>query len=1171
MSENMEALVGEEFGWRLYVSQTELVLRRSPTRSFSSRGRLEDDPTGDRLFAELESLSEQGYGDLSSGTYRLEVDVAKSLDPEQREFLGWFCPSLPCSLVVSHRHSLGHPEFQLDLDFRLGGVRSYPELIGVFARLEGSFYILTEEVWQLLDEVAALNAMTAEEKSTLPKVLRRWQSVDSAAGAADAEVDRYLREERVVTPSSVRIDVAQDDHGNASIVPSFEGVSADEMRHAYLIEDDIQDIYNVNAEAGGRVRVVISEDVKPVLEAVRQYRRLPPAEQAAVFSRPEALFPDEIDAEAVDLSLFGPRVREIGEYPVSVRVFSRASRDWAQTGDEGPDDGTVAEEGSDEPGSPANEIGIAIEDAAGDVEIEEFENSDEVEILLREVERALAMNEPIVAFRGRALPVSERLRDQLAVCLRDLQRQEKRVDERDSGDAPAHSDERGSGLVGPLVWGNEDAPEYEEGEREASGASGFAMPNALRKEIELKPHQKHGVNWLARNVADGKRGALLADDMGLGKTLQVLTFLAWLIENDGLKTGLDRKTGPWDPILIVSPVILLEVWRDELEKFFEPSTFLPYEVLDSAGLRKFKISEGREGKLAKSVLDLEGIRQHRIVISNYDAVANYGFSFGQIRWSAVVTDESHHFKEPSTRVSQVMKSLNTEFRVAMTGTPVVNRLMDVWNIVDFLRPLWLGSQKEFRDEFEPRDDDGGPIEGARRLQSRLRVSTSPPIPADCVVLRRAKEQELPGLPRKIEHRIDCPISEEQRSEYRRIQALASAGAGKGVMFKVLGSMNQLLQHPALQGLVPLEADPSELLATGPKLKALVEQLRVIRDRGEKVLVFAILVKMQNVLKRVLDHEFGLNVKIINGQSQSAGKNVRRRRQELIEDFSSAPGFDVMVLSPDVAGVGLTITAANNVFHFGRWWNPAREDQATDRTHRIGQERDVHVYRLISVDERGAIKTFDEHLDDLISERRQTSDHFLIPSIDDGEATQNLGGRIFVDEDDGVADSALVSSTADLERMSPDRFEAFVGAWLEKQGFDVFVTPYTGDAGVDVVGIDHEGPVYVQVKHVQKRARKIPEDAVQQVRNGASHYLSSVMPPQFASQAPREWVVTNGRLASSTQRRSREFGVATFDGRSLIRDLKRVEVMERDVTRLNSQRSDSLQKLRELLLSRYPEI
>jgi hypothetical protein len=1155
LAPDAELAIGEFGGWRLSAS-TEAVF----VRPVETGGRFQPAAVvSEQVRAHLGSLESQGYCGAEHGAYLFSYTDLGSLSDEDWGLIERFCQSLPCVVELDHARNLGHPEFHLQVTFRIGGRRVYPELIGPFAKLEGEVYLLAAEVRELLGQVSALNALPAEEKSRLDKVLAKWASVDRAADGAGARVDHYLAGESVVVPEKVIIDMVEDTEGNVSVVPSFANVADESMHHAYLRENDVHGVYHTDSNSGGRVRVVLTPEVKTAIEAVKQYRKLSPKERDQLFTHPEELLPDGIDPNVIDLSRYGPRVRAIGEYPVTVRPFVTERRPWADVGESGDESDTIGRSGPE-----SAEVGLEMAFEDGSSSRECFDRASEAEELLEAIDHAIAKGEPVVEFRGKKMRAGARIRDAVGQCVDAFDKQDRN---KDAAKPDSVKETTGSGIRGPLVYENVEASEYGEDDQEVVDRS-FSYPRSLLPHVKLKPHQEVGVRWLVDTVLSGKRGSLLADDMGLGKTLQALVFLAWLIENDPLETGLSAPTGPWEPILVVAPVILLEVWTTELRAFFNDSEFLPYEILDSSALGRLRKEKGREGKLDRSVLDLDRIRQNRLVISNYETVANYGFSFAQIPWTAVVTDESHKFKEPSTRVSQVMKTLNTRFRIAMTGTPVVNRLLDVWNLVDFLRPLHLETQKEFRNTYELKTEDGGPLEGARRLNSALRVATKPPVTADCVVLRRSKAQELPGLPEKHEVSLDCPLSAAQRSAYVDLVAAISAESGQGKMFKLLASLNKLLQHPALVGLLPLDSTTDALVAASPKVQALIAALRKVAAKGEKALVFAITIDVQHLLKRVLDAEFGLDVDIINGQTSEAGARVRRRRLDLIDKFCAGDGFDVMVLSPDVAGVGLTITAANHVFHFGRWWNPAREDQATDRTYRIGQERSVYVYRLVATDPEGKIKTFDEHLDDLISERRRTSEHFLMPTAGEDELGQNLGGRVLGDNDEELPDSQPMDSTDTLVALTPDRFEALVASWFEKRGYAAFLTPYTNDAGVDVLAINESEVCCVQVKHVARKGGKVDEKAVLQVLNGSSHYYVDVLPKSLGARRRRMLVVTNGRASRKLDGAAAKAGVEFVGASALTKDLRALGITTADVAARELGRCASLRTLKVDLAKAY---
>ena len=443
------------------------------------------------------------------------------------------------------------------------GTKAYPELVGLFARVEGTFYLLSHDVRSLLDEVMGLNALTAAEKSALPEVLKSWAAVDAAATNAGAEQDAYLKGERVVVPRQVSLDVYDDGSGLVSVVPTFDGVSSEEMHKAYLRENDVQGVYHTDADGGGRVRVVLTQEVRGALNAVRQYRRLRPKERDRLFSRPNELLPDEVDPNAVDLSLYGPRVRAIGEYPATVRLLDRSDRAWVDV--DWPDEEPVKATDS----QPA--IGLDLEFDDGSVAHEVFNDASEVEELISSVDEAIAADEPIVEFRGKKLAAGPALRDVLEQARTKIGGQEAKEEAAsEEEEAPKRAKSK---VKGPLIYENLEDREFQESDRPPDMRFDFARPAALLPSITLKPHQEVGVGWLADTVLSGKHGALLADDMGLGKTLQALTFLAWLIEHDPLESGISDPKAPWNPILVVAPVILLEVWCSEIEKFSMTASF----------------------------------------------------------------------------------------------------------------------------------------------------------------------------------------------------------------------------------------------------------------------------------------------------------------------------------------------------------------------------------------------------------------------------------------------------------------------------------------------------------------------------------------------------------------------------------------------------------------------
>ncbi|SEG46670.1 Helicase conserved C-terminal domain-containing protein [Bryocella elongata] len=548
------------------------------------------------------------------------------------------------------------------------------------------------------------------------------------------------------------------------------------------------------------------------------------------------------------------------------------------------------------------------------------------------------------------------------------------------GESEEGSPESSSPRKTLLIRTNQDEVDDEyvgEAARAAAGLDGweFVSPNALGTDCRLDAHQRDGVGWLQRcsQISD-RRGVLLADDMGLGKTLQILTFIAWVIES-GMFPELSRPRPPYRPILITAPLILLEnqTWEDEMKRFFreQGNIFLPVLPLYGAALRSFRRKDlaGTEGVLGQPILDLDRIRQHRVVITNYEALRDYEFSFayhpeGQSLWSMVISDEAQEYKTPNSRISHAMKKLDPPFRVACTGTPVETRLLDLWNIFDAAQPGLLGSAREFVQRFETPVGASG-VSALKKALLYQRPSA--------FMLRRNK-QEVLDLPEKTVERLLCPMSPEEIEAHKTLsEGMTSAGAKKQKL-TLLNDFARLYQHPALLRSSGDDQTSSALRASSSKLRGVVDLLHRIREKGEKVLIFARHKDAQRMLASVLSDEFDLPVRILNGDtptSSSARNGATQTRRLLLNEFKQRTGFSVIVLSPFVAGVGLTIVEANHVIHYGRWWNPALESQATDRAYRRGQQRPVSVYLPILYDPSGQIRdSFDELLDRLMTRREE---------------------------------------------------------------------------------------------------------------------------------------------------------------------------------------------------------
>ena len=420
---------------------------------------------------------------------------------------------------------------------------------------------------------------------------------------------------------------------------------------------------------------------------------------------------------------------------------------------------------------------------------------------------------------------------------------------------------------------------------------------------ELRPYQKEGFDFLC-HLAHIKLGGVLADDMGLGKTLQTLAWLAWLKE---------RHRKHHKPSLVICPASVLHNWQREASRFAPDQKVL---VLESGAARH---------NLRKQ------IPQHDLIVTNYALLRRDLEELQKFAFRALILDEAQFIKNPGAQVTQSVKQLKSEHRLALTGTPLENRLLDLWSIVDFIQPGYLGNQEQFTEIYEPRGENAESAQriARRRLSAKLRP----------LLLRRMKKNVAKDLPERIEQRRDCELGDEQRklylAELRRsreqvMQTVAEKGINKSKIH-VLAALTRLRQiccHPKLVGNDSVSG----------KTETLFELLDSLLAEGQKVLLFSQFVQMLQLLEAEC-RQRGIPTHILTGQTKD--------RQQVVNTFQNDPNASVFLLSLRAAGTGLNLTTASYVILYDPWWNPAVEAQAIDRSHRIGQTQTVNAYRLIS--------------------------------------------------------------------------------------------------------------------------------------------------------------------------------------------------------------------------------
>ena len=451
---------------------------------------------------------------------------------------------------------------------------------------------------------------------------------------------------------------------------------------------------------------------------------------------------------------------------------------------------------------------------------------------------------------------------------------------------------------------------------------------------ELRPYQQRGLAWLSFLSSLGL-GACLADDMGLGKTPQTLALL--LAEREGRKSR--KRLGP---TLLICPVSVVGNWQREAERF-APSL----RVLVHHGPER---SKGRVFTAAAQRADL--------VITTYALAVRDRETLAAAEWERVVLDEAQNIKTSDAKQTRAIRSLAARHRIALTGTPVENRLTELHSIMDFLNPGLLGPAATFKRCYAT------PIERYRdpHATERLRQATGP------FLLRRLKTDTsiITDLPEKIEMRIDCHLTKEQATLYQAVvyemieKAEHTTGIERsGIILAALMKLKQACNHPA-----HLLKDRSALGGRSGKLARLEEILAEALAEGDKALCFTQFAEFGHLLRRHLQEQLGREVLFLHGGTAQAA------RDEMVKRFQADGGPPLMILSLKAGGTGLNLTAANHVVHFDRWWNPAVEDQATDRAFRIGQRKNVQVRKLTCVG------TVEERIDMLIAQKKDLAERIV---------------------------------------------------------------------------------------------------------------------------------------------------------------------------------------------------
>lgn len=905
--------------------------------------------------------------DQAAGAISVLPSVLAGLNHADAQALG-APPPLPLALDMRSDGMIFDPDFRVISRFVGGGgtiVR--PDLSGALAQHEGRRFRVPQPLFALLEAARRLQAPIASEPARLEAIAKLKATLPPDL---DLDIsDGYLRDLRLLyaasislalKPSGDSIDIDPVLFGRSASEAASDGDLLDEDEFALLTPNEQQrfasESFVRSGEAkpayslGGNTYVYVDPALRPVLRLVRRMQQSDGETRKRFALDPRQAIREDcgIADDALLNSLF-IETEQFSERVTGLDVWRKPVLPWIKP----------------RPNSwLPDKLGLKVGDTS--IEIAPAQAID----LARALEVAVAEDRSSLAFEGVEIPATQQALESVRAIARvaEAARIADATDAPEREPAPPPADlkifltvkdnleslsltQSPTGRVDPIP-----APE---------------LPRCLR--TKLKPHQLEGFAWLSEHLERGIHGALLADDMGLGKTLQALAALASRWEQ-----GLDgRRDGK--PSLIVAPTGLLTNWQDEIERHLQPGAFGNVERAYGSDLRLLRDGAGtqRDTAIGRSTLDVSRWRDAGLVLTTYETLRDYHLSFARVRFACIVFDEAQKAKNPASQITRAAKTLNAELKLAMTGTPVENRLQDVWSITDMVWAGRLGSSQQFARSFPETS-----VERIRELSQSLTTRSdgaSPPF-----MLRRLKKDSLAGLPTKTVHPRSIEMPPQQAAAYFDViaRALAAEGArSPGAMLATLMSLRQISLHPERP-----ESASGDLVAWARKsarLSATIDILDAVKAANEKALIFVEDLDMQDVVAALVAGRYGLKRR----PDRISGEIAGPKRQAIVRRFQEqGPGFDVLILSPKAGGVGLTITAANHVIHLTRWWNPAVEDQATDRVYRIGQDKPVTVHVPLAVHPDPTLRdaSFDIRLDALLSRKRNLSENLLLP-VDRGEA------------------------------------------------------------------------------------------------------------------------------------------------------------------------------------------
>lgn len=916
-----------------------------PVDSWSSR------VEGDSLFAVSALLAELETGRaLAEGTTVLAEDAVVAALPRKAAASLGLPPLADCVLELTNDSTFDRLDFRINATWRRpsGQAIAFPKRNGCLLLIGETTFLLPFPLFSLADAIDRFHNVSVEEAEMRIAAWARIQSELPEDAAAQIRSSDYLSTIRIHYATAFTLSLNQSG-GDIDISPVLHRARIDSgSEDTNLLPQHYRDVFGDRFRRFSDVRsryqlgdgqyVILSPTLERALGVVRRVQKSDAGTRRGFARNPRSVLHhqmgsdfDEVLIESlfVETADYSNRVREIGLWQPKVLPWITLPR---------------------APWLPPEQAGLMVGQQKLQLSPENVPDA------LKKVQEAIKNGEDAVIIDGISVPAN-------AETVHALEAIAKEAEPRSPGEPRPPRDR-----VVLIIEDNLDAVSYEPEFERRTPELLTLPPNQLIS--ALKPHQLQGVSWLQSCWQAGRSGVLLADDMGLGKTLQALVFLAWLRE--GMTSGKIQRA----PILIVAPTGLLSNWEREHDLHLTAPGLGTLLRAHGSKIKDLRVAPGTEVLLGQSLLDERQFLEADWILTTYESVRDYQHTFGRIPFAAVVFDEVQKIKTPGILITEAAKALKRDFVIAMTGTPIENRLSDLWCIMDTVQGGYLGDLKDFSRKYEASSNP----EDVRHLKNRLQRGNGP-IPA--ILMRRMKEDKLEGLPPKVERIIERQMPEVQTQTYREVIARARSESGKQNILQTLHKIRSVSLHP----LKPGEAPDDLYIASSARYQATFDILDNIAGNNEKALIFLEFLADQAFLATLIQRRYGLAAPpmLINGGVSGT------KRQERVDQFQRDRNqFDAMILSPRAGGVGLTLTAANHVIHLSRWWNPAVEDQCTDRVYRIGQDKEVFVYYPMSLFPDSVEHSFDRRLNKLLMGKRALSRDLLCSP----EATDADAARLF---------------------------------------------------------------------------------------------------------------------------------------------------------------------------------